>query len=322
MLYLAAMKIINGINNYISGSKPVYAAMGAFDGIHHGHSKLISMAVDAAHKNNGEAVVLTFKPHPRCFISSDKHFDLITTYEHKEKIIAGLNVDTMVVIDFNEAIAAMPPVIFIEEFLVKSLKVSEVFVGFNFYFGANRSGNTGTLLEAGSKYGFKVNILSPIEIGNFVVSSSKIRLLIEAGAVNDVIKFMGRPFKLTGEVIHGDGLGRKLNIPTANIKVPDSCIIIPKPGVYAVKCRVKGAAYKAVMNIGMRPTVYEKKSSLMTFELHILDFNDDIYGEVVETYFIKRLRDEKKFTDFKALCAQIKADISFAAEYFDESENI
>lgn len=316
------MKIINGINNYISDSKPVYAAMGAFDGIHHGHSKLINMAVEAAHKNNGEAVVLTFKPHPRCFISSDKRFNLITAYEHKEKIIAGLNVDTMVVLNFNEAIAAMPPVKFIEEFLIKSLKVSEVFVGFNFYFGANRSGNVETLIEAGHKYGFKVNVLSPIQIGNFVVSSSKIRLLIEAGAVNDVIKFMGRPFKLTGEVVRGDGLGRKLNIPTANIKAPDECIIIPKPGVYAVKCKVKGAAYKAVMNIGMRPTIYEKHSSLMSFELHILGFNDDIYAEIIKIYFIKRLRDEKKFADFKALCAQIKADISFAAEYFDEIENI
>jgi len=314
------MITVNGIQNYISGNKPVYAAMGAFDGIHHGHSRLIKMAVDMAHQNSGEAVVLTFKPHPRCFISSEKHFKLITDFSQKERIISGLGIDKMVVVDFNENIAAMPPEKFIEEYLVNKLKVSEVFVGFNFYFGANRSGNAETLRESGARHGFNVNVLNPIEIGNFIVSSSKIRLLIEAGAVDDVIKFMGRPFELCGKVIHGDGLGRKLNIPTANIEVPDEGLIAPKPGVYAVKCRAAGRVYNAVMNIGTRPTVYEKKSTVLAFELHIIDFNENIYGETVEVFFIKRLRDEKKFADFKMLCAQIGEDIASAAEYFRDDE--
>ncbi len=312
------MKIIEGIHNYIGQGRPVYVAMGAFDGIHYGHARLIGMAVEAAHKNNGESVVLTFKPHPRCFISSNNRFELITSYFDKQRIISEMGVDTMIIIEFNEIIAAMLPFDFIEKFLINNLKVSEVFVGFNFYFGSNRSGNCKTLNEAGTRYSFKVNVLSPIQIGNFVVSSSKIRLLIEAGAVNDVIKFMGRPFKLSGKVIHGDGLGRKLNIPTANLQTPDDGLIVPKPGVYAVKCIIKGVSYKAVMNIGTRPTIYEKQSSITTFEVHILNFNADIYMEILDIYFIKRLRDEKKFADFKMLCDQIKSDVLFAAEYFDE----
>ena len=316
------MKTIYGIENYINSGRPVYAAMGAFDGIHYGHTRLIKQAAEAAHKNGGEAVVLTFKPHPRCFISSDRRFELITTYARKEKIISELGVDTMVVVDFNETIYHMPPLEFIEEFLVRKLKVSEVFIGFNFYFGAKRAGNAETLESAGAKYGFRVNVLSPIEIGNFVVSSSKIRLLIDTGAVDEVIKFMGRPFELSGKVVHGDGLGRKLNIPTANIEVPDEGIMIPKTGVYAVKCRVKGEVLNAVMNIGTRPTIYEKKSTIVTLELHIIGYNGDIYGETVGAYFIKRLRDEKKFVDFKALCAQIEDDINSASEYFDECANI
>ena len=155
-----------------------------------------------------------------------------------------------------------------------------------------------------------------------MVSSSKIRLLIDTGAVDEVIKFMGRPFELSGKVVHGDGLGRKLNIPTANIEVPDEGIMIPKIGVYAVKCRVRGEVLNAVMNIGTRPTIYEKKSTIVTLELHIISYNGDIYGETVDAYFIKRLRDEKKFVDFKALCAQIEDDINSASEYFDEFSNI
>lgn len=313
------MKTVYGIENYKGSGRPVYAAMGAFDGIHHGHARLIGMAVEAAHKNGGEAVVLTFRPHPRCFITSDRRFELITPFALKEKIIADLGVDTMLVAEFDDTVAHMPPEEFIDKYLVGALKASEVFVGFNFYFGANRAGNAATLEAAGARRGFRVNVLSPIEIGNFVVSSSKIRLLIEAGAVDDVVKFMGRPFELSGRVVHGDGLGRKLNIPTANIEVPDDGVMMPKPGVYAVKCLVAGAVRDGVMNIGVRPTIYEKKSTIVTLELHIIDFKGDLYGETIEVFFIKRLRDEKKFSDFTSLCAQIEADIKAAAEYFGES---
>jgi len=315
------MKTISGIENYSPSGKPVYVALGAFDGMHYGHLSLIEKTIKKAAASGGESMLATFDPHPRRFISGDNKIGLINDSEEKIEIISSLGVDTMFVIHFDEKVASMSPDEFVRVFIVEKIKASEVFIGFNFYFGAGRHGNADTLIALGEKYGFKVNVLMPIEIGNFVVSSSKIRLLIEAGAVDDVVKFMGRPYRVSGKVVPGDGLGRRLNIPTANLKLACGSKMAAKAGVYVVKCVIDSKIYGGVMNIGTRPTIYEKDSRLVTFEMHILDFNLDIYSKKVDVYFYKRLRDEKRFVDFKALCEQIREDIKNAREYF-EAENL
>ncbi len=310
------MNVINGIENYNRSDRPVCVALGAFDGIHPGHAALIEGVVKSAAASGGESMVLTFHPHPRTFIKGRDSFKMILTRDEKLKILEKYGIETVLIIEFDDRFAAMAPEEFCGGILHEKLGAAEVFAGFNFCFGADRAGNAKSLIEAGKKYGFKVNIIAGLEISGFVVSSSKVRLLIESGAVEDVIKFLGRPYTLSGTVVHGDGLGRRLNIPTANIKPGDEDKIIPKAGVYMVECRAGNENYKGLVNIGTRPTVYEKSSSIITIELHILNFGGDIYGKEVEVIFLKRIRDERRFTDFNMLYSQIQSDIKYALDHF------
>jgi len=315
------MKIINGLENYIPSGGHSFVALGAFDGIHPGHVKLIEMMVAKASESEGESIVLTFQPHPRSFVSSSGPVGMINSQEEKAAIMESLGVDTMLVLNFDSALASMPPGEFASSVLREKLRAEEVFVGFNFCFGANRSGNASILTELGEHFGFRVSVFGGVEVAGFVVSSSKIRLLIEAGAVDDVIKFMGRPYFLTGKVVEGDGLGNKLNFPTANITILEKDKIVPKNGVYIVKCAIRGKIYNGLMNIGTRPTVYEKRSTLVTFELHIIGFSGNIYDETIRAVFLKRIRDERRFHDFHALREQISNDLEEASDYFaQESE--
>ena len=310
------MNVIYGIENYKHSNRPVCVALGAFDGIHPGHAALIDGVVKKAAISGGESMVLTFHPHPRAFIKGRESFKLILTRDEKLKILEKYGIETVLIIEFDDRFATMAPEEFCDKILHEKLRASEVFAGFNFCFGANRSGNAESLVKAGQKYDFKVNILAGLEISGFVVSSSKVRLLIETGAVEDVVKFLGRPYTLSGTVVHGDGLGRRLKIPTANIKPGDEDKIIPKAGVYIVEATAGGENYKGLVNIGTRPTVYEKNSDIVTIELHILNFNGDIYGKEAEVIFLKRIRDERRFTDFNALYSQIQSDIKYALDHF------
>lgn len=313
------MHIIYNIEEY-KNNQPVCLALGAFDGIHLGHLELIKQTVKNAKINKIKSLLLTFKPHPRSVIFKNKNFKLITSYEEKEEIISKLGIDIMLVLNFNEQLFKMSAEEFINEIILKHINVKEIFVGFNFNFGNNRLGNTELLNKLGTQLGFKVNIIEPVKIDTFIISSSKIRLLIEAGAIEEVIAFLGRPFSIIGKVVKGDGLGQKLNVPTANICLKYDYTITPKPGVYIVKCNVKNKFYNGIINIGVRPTVYEKKSDKIIFELHILNFNNNIYNEEIKIYFLKRLRDEKKFLNFIELYEQIKYDINVTNEYFLEND--
>ncbi|HNY11344.1 MAG TPA: bifunctional riboflavin kinase/FAD synthetase [Candidatus Wallbacteria bacterium] len=310
------MNVIYGIENYKRSERPVYVALGAFDGIHPGHAALIETVVKKARKSGGESMVLTFHPHPRAFIKGRESFKMISTQDEKLKILEKYGIETVLIIEFDDGFAATTPEEFCGGILHEKLHVSEVFAGFNFCFGANRSGNARSLVEAGEKYGFFVSITAGLEISGFMVSSSKIRLLIETGAVEDVVKFLGRPYTLSGSVVHGDGLGSRLKIPTANIKPDDEDKIIPKAGVYIAECLIGGENYKGLINIGTRPTVYERSSNIVTIELHILNFNGEIYGKETQVTFLKRIRDERRFTDFNMLYAQIQSDIKYALDYF------
>ncbi|MEZ7891926.1 MAG: bifunctional riboflavin kinase/FAD synthetase [Candidatus Wallbacteria bacterium] len=315
------MKIIHGIENYKHPGSKIYAALGAFDGIHSGHVKLITEAIKAAKQNSGTSVIITFNPHPRALISGANSFKMITSPDEKAKILSSLGADILLILDFNVKLSEMLPEDFCGEVLVNKIGVTEVFIGFNFCFGKKRAGNAVILNEIGRSLGFKVNVIDGLEIGGFVVSSSKIRLLVESGAVEEAIKFLGRPYSMKGTVVHGDGLGGKLKIPTANIKSSCDEKIIPKNGVYAVKCSILGKFYDGLINIGTRPTVYEKCSNIVTCEVHLLDFNDDIYGHEVTVEFLKRIRDERRFADFNMLCDQIRQDIVETAEFFNSFNN-
>lgn len=317
------MKIINGIENYVPAGGHSFVALGAFDGIHPGHVKIIETMVTKADASGGEPIVLTFHPHPRAFVSNSGSFGMINTQEEKAEIMRSLGVGTMLVLNFDAKLAEMSPGEFASHILREKLRAEEVLVGFNFCFGANRSGNASILTELGEHFGFRVSVFGGVEVGGFVVSSSKIRLLIEAGAVDDVIRFMGRPYFLTGVVVEGDGLGGRLHFPTANISILEKDKIVPKNGVYIVKCSFGGKTYNGLMNIGTRPTVYEKRSTLVTFELHIMNFGaagepTNIYGEKVRVIFLKRIRDERRFHDFAALREQIGHDLGEAEDFFSQ----
>ena len=311
------MKTISGYKNFTREEKPAYLALGAFDGIHFGHQKLIDETIKKARENDGIAVILTFHPHPRTFISHEKPFGLINTYEEKIELIAGTGIDKLLIVEFDDEIANMTPGEFCEKIIAGAIGAREVFVGFNFFFGHNRAGDALKLKEFGEKYGFLTNVIEPFEVSCFVVSSSKIRLLIETGAVEDAISFMGRPYSFVGDVVRGDGLGRRLNIPTANIRLSNPEKVLPKNGVYIVEGRIGDKTYKGLMNIGTRPTIYEKRSSLVTFELHFLGFKGDLYDHKIEVFLLKRIRDEKRFADMTELFNQINNDIREACEFFN-----
>jgi riboflavin kinase/FMN adenylyltransferase len=283
--------------------------LGNFDGLHLGHQELVRMIIRRARETGALSMVVTFRPHPLKILAPEKCPPLISIYEEKIKLFERLGIDVLVKIPFTLEFSTMPPEDFVRDVLCGTLGAKEIFVGYNYRFGKGREGDIRTLRGLGEKYGFTVREIEQIAFGGEVISSTKIRTLLREGDVEHAAKLLGRTYAITGIVVKGDGRGKGLGFPTANIAPKHS--IIPADGVYAVRLIVREKVYDGIANIGMRPTFNKK---VLAIEVHVFDFNEDIYGEDISLYFIRKIREEKKFKGAEALVTQIKSDIETAKE--------
>lgn len=284
--------------------------IGSFDGVHLGHRLLIKRAQEEAKSRRGEVVIFTFEPHPMHVLNPHQKLLLLTPLESKLYLLENLGVDTVIAYPFSHETAQKSPEAFVEEVLYRSIRPLKVIVGYNFTFGKNRGGNAETLRDLGDVFGFQVEVLPPLEVEGIAVSSSYIRSLILQAEVEKASKYLGNPFFIKGEVVHGEKLGSLLGIPTANLKV-DPLQILPK-GVFVVKVSwEKKGTYGGVLNIGTRPTFGGKQLSV---EVHLINFSENLYGEKLLIEFVKKIRDERQFENPQALFEQIKKDIKYALE--------
>ncbi|MCF6179601.1 MAG: bifunctional riboflavin kinase/FAD synthetase [Geopsychrobacter sp.] len=298
------MLVVENLNSVESLQQGTAVALGNFDGVHLGHRDIFRTLVLRARELEVPSLVYTFEPHPLKVLTPKRAPLLLNTSDEKVRLIAASNIDILARIPFSADLASCEAEDFVQDILIRQLRVRAIVVGYDFAFGRNRKG-TGTFLRAqGERYGFSVDVLQPVGDDGRPYSSSRVRELLAAGQVEDVPAQLGRHYTLAGEVVAGEKRGRKIGFPTANIVTQKEQI--PKPGVYAVVVRFEGHECRGVVNLGHRPTFGHKKP---TIEVHLLDFKDDLYGKELRLYFVARIREEKKFPDVVALIDAIKNDI-------------
>ncbi|MBW1741327.1 MAG: bifunctional riboflavin kinase/FAD synthetase [Deltaproteobacteria bacterium] len=302
------MHIIKDLNEISKPLKKAVVAIGNFDGVHIGHQALFHQVIEKAQSIDGTSIVITFEPHPLRVINSNKHFPLITLYEQKVELIGTTGVNTLICIQFTREFAATPAHTFVKEILCDLIGIKAIIVGQDYSFGRNREGDVSLLKEMGATHGFEVIISDWVELEGRRISSTEIRNLVGEGRVEEAKKLLGRYYQVRGNVIRGrDRGGKLLGFPTANLTLSDE--LCPKTGVYAVTVEHDKARYKGVANIGYSPTF---QNGLFSVEVHILDFDKVIYDQPIRLNFVRRLRDEKKFSGPEALAAQIRRDIETA----------
>jgi len=289
---------------------PVAMAIGYFDGVHLGHRRVIQKAIDAAAVHGWQSAVMTFDPHPREVLGQTGYTKYLTPLEDKLEQFAKMGVDIAYVMTFDIPFSSIYPEDFVNECLVP-LQAGHVVVGFDFTFGYRGTGTAHTLHQL-SQERFTLDIISPVNRYGEKVSSTIIREYLHHGEVEQARHLLGRPYRIKGTVVHGDARGRTIGFPTANIAL-EQPYLVGKNGVYGVRVKVDGETYYGVMNIGIKPTfALEKKEK--SLEVHLFDFQQDIYGKDLTVEFLFFLREEQKFAGVDALIAQIHKDVATAKE--------
>jgi riboflavin kinase/FMN adenylyltransferase len=309
------MIIFNGIHKLNRPLGPVAATIGNFDGIHLGHQKIIEKVIQKGKEMQIKKVLITFDPHPARVIMPSKAPKLINNRHQKIKILEGLGIDILLFVPFDRDLSLMTAEEFLNE-IMKKIDLSVIYIGENFRFGRNRSADCKTLAALGERLGFKVGCVPFIRADEKIVSSSLIREMVKTGQVEEVSLQLGRPYSIEGKVVPGEGRGRMMNIPTANIQPYNE--LIPERGIYISEMVVAGSKYESVTNIGIRPTF---DLSHQTIETHIMDFQNHIYGERVELFIHKKIRDEVKFESAEKLSERIQKDIEEMKTFFKEKKD-
>ena len=297
----------------VAGWRDPVLALGNFDGIHRGHRKILDRLKRVAVERHVTSVVMTFDPHPPRVVRPDKAPPLLMTKAQKLEGLAQIGVDGAAIVRFTPELSQWSPETFVRIVLVEWLRVSEVWVGANFLFGHDRSGNFSLLRTLGGRYGFKAEKIDPVRYKDFVVSSTRVRRLVTEGRVDEAAALLGHPYVLDGTVVRGDARGRTLGFPTANVCTTNE--LLPPNGVYATTAIIDGVVIPSITNIGTRPTV--DSSGRITVETHVFDFDRDLYGAPLRVAFVQRLRDERVFESLALLKAQIEADCVRARVLFD-----
>lgn len=280
--------------------------IGTFDGVHGGHQKIFKQLNDIVVQNNGQSVVITFEPHPRLVIKSNKEpIYLLQTPAEKLKALEQAGIQHVLILPFTTELANMHWLDFVKEILVNTVKTKHLVIGYDHHFGNNREGNIRQLEGVSSEFGFEVHEIPAFLIDETKVSSTKIRQAIMNGDVKQAAHLLGRPYSIQSEVIKGRQVGRTIGFPTANVMIPSEHKLVPAMGVYAVKTLVKNIWHNGMANVGVRPTFDEQTLSI---EVNLFDFNDDIYGQQIQINFVERLRNEIKFTGIDALVEQLHHD--------------
>lgn len=296
------MKVINGLKNYPSKTKSI-VTLGTFDGVHIGHQKIIKQL--NKDKENANSALLTFFPHPRMVLQDATDLKLLNTLEEKQQLLAKNGLDYLIIEPFTKEFSELSAVNFVRDILVNTLNTQKLVIGYDHRFGKNREGDFEHLKELSDLYDFNLEQIKAQDIKDVAVSSTKIRKALLEGDIKTANSYLGYAYLLTGNVVHGQGLGKKWKYPTINLAIPETYKLIPKTGVYLVKTALDNKTYFGIMNIGNRPTLNGKHQ---TIEVHLLDFNQDLYGKKIQIQLLKRLRDEQKFHSVNALISQIKTD--------------
>jgi riboflavin kinase/FMN adenylyltransferase len=300
------MCVLQSIEELSEISGPIFLAIGAFDGVHLGHKAVIERALSDAKRADGTAVAVTFDPHPARVLRPERAPRLLTATKHKLQLIENLGVTHTLVIGFTSEFAATPPEKFVEQLHACCKPLREICVGHEWSFGRNRAGNLALLKHMGDELGFEEVGVPAVQVNGEIVSSTLIRAAVETGDLTRAKLFLGRNYSILGTVVRGDGLGRGLGFPTANLSAHNEQF--PPNGVYAVEAQLGGRALQGVVNIGVRPTI-QSATGERVLELHLLDFDEDIYGEDIEVFFRKFLRAEQKFSGLEELKNQIERDV-------------
>ena len=283
-------------------------ALGNFDGLHRGHRKILDRMRRVADERGATSVIMTFDPHPPRVVRPDKAPPLLMTKAQKLEAIAAAGVQGAAIVRFTPALSNWEPETFVRSVLVDWLRVAEVWVGANFLFGHDRTGNFSMLRLLGARYGFKAEKIDPVRYKDFVVSSTRVRRLVSEGRVDEAGALLGHHYFLDGTIVRGDARGRTIGFPTANLCTDNE--LLPPHGVYATTARIDGIVHPSVTNIGTRPTV--DTSGRTVIETHVFDFDRDLYGKTVRISFVQRLRDERAFASLDELRAQISEDAATA----------
>lgn len=290
--------------------------IGSFDGVHQGHQKIISMMKSEAQSIGGETIIITFDPHPRKIVAGGiDPISLLTSIEEKAVLFEHFGIDHMVIVPFTGEFSKMSPEIYVESFLVQYFRPSTIIVGYDHRFGMNRAGDFTLLEKLGSVYNFKVVEIPEHVLHSIAISSTHIRKALIEGKLEEANEYLGYPFLLEGKVVYGDKKGRTIGFPTANLGNIHQDKLIPLNGVYAVKVRLHGHSdpFIGMMNIGVRPTLDGQERRL---EVHIINFQEELYGKNILIQMFRKIREEKKFNDFNALKVQIEKDREEVLQYF------
>jgi len=288
-------------------------ALGNFDGVHRGHRKILERVRRGASERGASAIVMTFDPHPPRVVRPDKAPPLLMTTTQRLEAIAETGVQGAAIVRFTTELSQWDPEMFVQTVLVDWLRVVEVWVGANFLFGHDRTGNFSLLRTLGARYGFKAEKIDPVRYKDFVVSSTRIRRLVSEGRVDEAGALLGHQYYIDGSVVHGDGRGRTIGFPTANLCTENE--LVPPHGVYATTTAIGGVVRPSISNIGTRPTV--DASGRTSIETHIFNLDQNLYGASVRVGFVQRLRDERAFESLDALRSQIAGDCARARVLFD-----
>ena len=299
------MKILNSISELKDVPGPVFLAIGVFDGVHLGHRAVIERVVADARAANGTTVVVTFNPHPMRVMRPENAPRLLTSTRHKIALMRALGATHLLVIPFDREFADMPPEEFIRQLSDTCKPLREICVGHQWSFGKGRAGNLELMKIWGDRLGFDEIGIPAVEIDGQVVSSTLIRSAVERGDLDLAARLLGREYTVLGTVIEGDHLGRQLGFPTANLSAHNEQF--PPNGVYAVEAVCREKKYRGVVNIGIRPTIYDKAGQRL-LEIHLFDFDENIYGEDIEVFFRRFIRSEQKFATIDELKARIARD--------------
>jgi riboflavin kinase/FMN adenylyltransferase len=301
------MRTIQGLESYPPDVGPCIVALGAFDGIHLGHRAILATAVARGQARGDRTVACTFDRHPMEVLSPARAPAPLTTLEERLQLIAGTGVDLALVMAFTLELAGVEPETFVREVILGRLRAHEVVVGDNHTFGRGARGNAALLSAVGAPMGLVTHVVPPLLVDGVVVSSSEIRAVLREGDVGRAARYLGRPYSIAGRVSHGDGRGRTLGFPTANLE-PERPLLLPR-GVYACRADVDGGTHEAVVNVGVRPTFGD---NALAIEAHLMDMAADLYGRSLQLRFMARLRGERKFAGVDELRAQIARDVEAA----------
>ena len=288
-----------------NSTKPSVITIGTFDGVHIGHKKIINQLTSISSKNNLISILLSFFPHPKMVLQNDNELKLINTIQEKEGLLNSLNLDYLIIKEFTKEFSRLSALEFVRDILVNKLNAKHIIIGYDHHFGRNRTANIEQLKEFGELYDFKVTEILAQDIDDIAISSTKIRKALINGEIRLANKFLGYNFFFSGDVIHGNNIGKTISFPTANIKIDAPYKLVPKNGVYIVKTTIDNQITFGMMNIGYNPTFNGKQKSI---EIHFINFNKNIYDKTLTIEMILRIRNEIKFNTVEDLKKQLEQD--------------